>query len=67
MEQDKKDAENYVSPEKYVNIPAVCDYFAISEAFVRKLIKRGLPHIRAGIEYRLRLSEVERWLKEQQK
>lgn len=67
MVQDKKDAENNQDLEKYVTIRTVCEHFAISEAFVRKMLKQGLPHLRAGIEYRLRLLEVERWLKDQQK
>jgi excisionase family DNA binding protein len=64
MGQDKKDAQNYVSEEKYVTIRTISEYFAISQAFVRKMLKQGLPHLRAGIEYRLRVSEVERWMKE---
>jgi excisionase family DNA binding protein len=65
MVQDKKDAENNLEMEKYVTIRTVCEHFAISEAFVRKMLKHGLPHIRAGVEYRLRLSEVERWMKQE--
>jgi len=64
MGQDKKDAQNYASEEKYVTIRTISEYFAISQAFVRKMLKQGLPHLRAGIEYRLRVSEVERWMKE---
>ncbi len=67
MTQDKKESIITPEAERYVPIKVVCQHFDISETTVRKLIKQGLPQIRIGIEYRFKISEVERWLKDQQK
>ena len=67
MTQDKN--ESIITPEleKYVPIKVVCQHFDISETTVRKLIKLGLPQLRVGIEYRFKITDVERWLIEQKK
>jgi len=67
MTQDKKESIITPEAERYVPIKVVCQHFDISETTVRKLIKQGLPQIRIGIEYRFKISEVERWLIEQRK
>ena len=67
MTQDKNESNITPMPEKYVPIKVVCQHFDISETTVRKLIKKGLPQLRVGIEYRFKISDVERWLIEQKK
>lgn len=63
MTQDKKESIITQEAERYVPIKVVCQHFDICETTVRKLIKRGLPQIKVGQEYRFKISDVEEWFK----
>jgi len=63
MTQDKNESIITPMPEKYVPIKFVCQHFDICETTVRKLIKRGLPQIKVGQEYRFKISDVEEWFR----
>lgn len=53
--------------EKYVTPKELCSHFAFSDWFMRKCLKLGMPYLKVGRDYRFRISEVENWLKEQEK
>ena len=50
--------------EKPVSKKGIAEHLEISTKTVDKLISEGMPHVRAGREYRFFKSEVNEWLKE---
>ncbi len=50
--------------EPWVSIETVAEHLAVSKDTIRRWIKRGLPAHRAGRFWRLRLSEVDAWVRD---
>ena len=49
--------------KKYLTINELCEVLKISDATVRRHIKKGLPSIQVGRDYRFDLEEVVEWYK----
>lgn len=49
-------------PEAWVGTERVAKHLDVSIKTVRRLVQRGLPHVRVGGQLRFRLSEVDAWL-----
>ncbi len=60
-------AQKPVVIEKPVNKKDIATHLEISQKTVDKLISEGMPHVRAGREYRFFKSEVNGWLKNRKK
>ncbi len=50
--------------ESWVSIETVAEHLAVSKDTIRRWIKRGLPAHRVGRFWRLRLSEVDAWVRD---
>ena len=51
--------------EKWVNMDDIAEHFSVSKDTIRAWIKKGtIPYIRAGKQYKFKISEVEQWARE---
>ena len=50
-----------------ITLKELCEKFKISDSTVRRLIKKGLPHYKAGNDYRFDLDEVKEYLRGENK
>ena len=53
--------------ETYVVAKEMREYFAMPRSTMEVLIRRGMPFIKLGRNRRFKLSQVEQWLKANQK
>jgi len=53
--------------EKYLSKKDVCNLLGIGQTTLDKIRKRGLPDYLIGGKVKFKASEVERWVKEQNK
>mgnify|MGYP003631655392 CR=1 FL=1 len=63
MDTKKENSET----ENWVLAETMRQHFAMPRSTMEVLIRRGLPHIKLGRNRRFKLSEVENWLKTNQK
>jgi excisionase family DNA binding protein len=65
------DVESICRPEPLVKIDEVCSVLKVSKSTVRKLCRMGMPHIPLTNVtqrcLRFRMSEVERWVEQQER
>jgi len=59
--------DNIKQMEPYVDLHKLLQHFSIARAKVEKLIREGMPILRIGKSRRFKISEVEEWLKNNQK
>lgn len=54
--------------ETYVTLNEFCKYFGIGRTLGSEYVHtKGFPHIKMGREYRIKLSEAEKWFKSRNK
>jgi excisionase family DNA binding protein len=49
--------------EKYITPKEARKHFGVSEPTFRKWLAKGAPHIRISQQFRVKLSEVESWIR----
>ena len=60
----EKNNTELIAEEKWVNLADVAEHLSVSQDTVRNWLKNGkLPTYKAGKQYKFRLSEVDRLLK----
>ena len=48
----------------YVTITAAKAYFSVSDMTIRSWLKAGCPHLKLKTHRRVKIAEIEAWLKE---
>ena len=59
------DAIGNSMPEKWVNLEDIAGYLSVSHDTIRAWIRKGtIPYSRAGKQYKFKISEVDKWVRE---
>lgn len=53
-------------PDRLVSPEGLADHYAVSRAFVYKMLEDGLPSLKLGRARRIRVSDADAWLNTQQ-